>query len=224
MCGRFSMHHTWAELHRLYSLSDADTGRNDVEARYNIAPKQNVFFITADEGGVRKVRNGMWWLVPHWAKEVSKYPTFNARSEDAETKSSFRQPMKSKRCLIPASGFFEWKDKQPYHIVLPGQPPFSFAGLWDYNKTLDITSCTILTEAAGPAMAPLHTRQPIILDPAYYSQWLNPSTSTEDAKKLLEHDLDDQLEYYPVDKKVGAVVTTDKRRNDDPSMIAPIAP
>lgn len=223
MCGRFTRYHTWAEIHEMYRLTAAERGRN-TDARYNIAPTQDVLFITAGKDGYQQVREGQWWLVPVWAKaDERKYPTFNARSEDAETKASFRDSFKSKRCLIPADGFYEWtkaddKGKDPWHIHLPGNRPFSFAGLWAYNPALDLTSCTILTAAAEEPMIKLHTRQPVILDPVAYDAWLDPATSVPDAKELLKQNLDSDLEYYRVGREVNAT----KGAGDRASMIEPI--
>jgi putative SOS response-associated peptidase YedK len=153
MCGRFTLHHTWRELWELYRLSDADAGRND-EARYNIAPTQEVPFVTAGDSGQHQLRQGRWWLVPWWAKEMPKQAMFNARIETVATSGAFKDAFKSKRCLIPADGFYEWTKaedggKDPWHIHLPDQAPFSFAGLWAHNDKLDVTSCTIITMPAG---------------------------------------------------------------------------
>lgn len=155
MCGRFTIQYTWAEYHEALSLIPASAkGRND-PPRYNVAPTQNVGFVATDRDGEVVVQDGRWWLVPFWAKEVPKYPMFNARSETATTKSSFREAFKSKRCLIPASSYYEWTKaknggKDPHNIHLPYNEPFFFAGLWAHNDTLDITSCTILTAEAAP--------------------------------------------------------------------------
>ena len=96
----------------------------------------------------------------------------SARSETVETSSGFKDAFKSTRCLIPADGFYEWTKspadggKDPWHIFLPRHQAFSFAGLWPYNKTLEVTNCTIITMAAGEPMQQIHDRQPAILDPS----------------------------------------------------------
>ena len=108
-------------------------GRN-TEPRYNIAPTEDVLFVTAGENGSHKLREGRWWLVPWWAKEMPKAATFNARAEFVDTP-PFKDAFKSKRCLVPADGFYEWTKnpadggRDPWHIFLPGPAPFSFAGL-----------------------------------------------------------------------------------------------
>jgi putative SOS response-associated peptidase YedK len=130
-------------------------------------------------------------------------------SEEADTKPALCDSFKSKRCLIPADGFYEWtlspadKGRDPWYIFLPDHRPFSFAGLWGHNKNLDVTSCTILTAPAQTPMSNLHDRQPIILDPAAYDAWLDPATPIADAKDLLRRDLDGQLQFYRVDRRVN---------------------
>ncbi len=224
MCGRFTRYHSWRDIHRMYELTDSEEGRN-TEARYNIAPTQDVLFITEGKDGYQKVREGRWWLVPSWAKEMPKYALFNARSEDAAEKPAFRDSFKSKRCLIPADGFYEWTKaedggKDPWFIHLPDQQPFSFAGLWAYNPALDITSCTILTAAAQEPMKRLHDRQPIILDPTVYDAWLDPATPVPEAKELLAHDRDGELEFYRVGREVNAT----RGGTDHAGLIGPLNP
>ncbi len=208
----------------MYRLTDIDAGRN-TEARYNIAPTQDVLFVTAGDNGCQKVREGRWWLVPHWAKEVPKFAMFNARSEEAAAKPAFRDAFKMRRCLIPADGFYEWTKaedggKDPWYIHLPDEQPFSFAGLWAHNTALDITSCTILTAAAQEPITALHNRQPIILEPSVYDAWLDPATSAEAATDLLRRDLDGDLQFY----RVGREVNTTKGGVDHPGLIGPLNP
>jgi len=228
MCGRFTNHHTWREIYELYSLiRPTDIGKN-TEARYNIAPTQTVPIITLDdEHSGQIVRDARWNLVPWWAKELPKQLMINARIETVATSPAFRDAFKTKRCLIPADGFYEWtvnaedKGKDPWHIFLPDHAPYSFAGLWAHNDKLDVTSCTIITMPAGEPMSQLHDRQPVILDPDIYAAWLDPETPPEDAKQLLHENLDADLEFYRVGRQVNAA-TKDKKRNDSADMIGPV--
>ncbi len=209
----------------MYRLTDSERGRN-TEARYNIAPTEGVLFVTAGDGDFQSVRTGIWWLTPFWAKERPKFPTFNARSEEAADKPAFRDAFRQKRCLIPADGFYEWTKnaedggKDPWFIHLPGDQPFSFAGLWAHNSALDITSCTILTAAAQEPMRQLHDRQPIILAPDAYDSWLDPATSVADAKKLLKQDLDGDLQFH----RVGREVNSTRNGTDHSRLIGPLNP
>jgi putative SOS response-associated peptidase YedK len=224
MCGRFTRFHTWGDIHKMYRLLPAaETGRN-TEARYNIAPTEDVYFVTAGEDGTQKVRQGRWWLVPWWAKELPKQPMFNARVETVDTSGAFKDAFKSKRCLIPADGFYEWtispadRGRDPWHIFLPGPQPFSFAGLWAHNDKLGITSCTIITMPAAEPMRQLHDRQPAILDPAVYDAWLDPATP--EPKALLDRNLDGQLQFHRVSREVNST----KDRADKASMIEQFNP
>ncbi len=188
MCGRYTNHLSWTDIVELYDLTDAGPALN-LPPRSNIAPTQDVPFI-AYEGGRRVVKMGRWWLVPHWAKELPKYAMFNARSEEAAQKPAFRDAFKTGRCLIPATGYYEWTKgddggKDPHLIQLPGQVPFSFAGLWAHNDRLDIVSCTVLTAAAAEEIKHLHHRMPIILAREAYARWLEPSITAAAAAEVL---------------------------------------
>lgn len=209
MCGRFTNMMTWAEIHALYSINDDPSTRKNTPARYNIAPTQDVFYCIQKDGE-RAIEEGQWWLVPHWAKaNDKKYPTFNARSEDAHKKPSFRDAYKWGRCLIPADGYYEWTKnkedgkKDPHHIHLTELEHFSFAGLSTYHTALDIHSCTILTAAAVPEIAHLHHRMPIILKSSTYEKWLDAATPVEDAVAQLSEHRDAELISHRVGREVG---------------------
>lgn len=211
MCGRFTLEHEWPAFTDLYDLPwDQERGRN-TQARFNIAPTQDVLIVHNDADGHQEAETARWWLVPFWAKELPKGAMFNARIETIGTSPAFRDAFKSKRCLIPADGFYEWTvnetdgKKDPWLISQPGGAPFSFAGLWARNDKLGITSCTIITMPAAAPMTKLHDRQPAILDPVAYEEWLDPSTSGARAKELLEtQNLDGALEFHRVSRDVNS--------------------
>lgn len=208
MCGRFILKGSWADTYQYYDLlNPADMGRN-VPPRYNIAPTQDVLFVHHEDGQT-KLNEGRWWLVPHWAKEIPKYTLFNARSEDAHKKPSFRDAYKWGRCLIPADGYYEWTKgedggKDPHCITLPKWEHFAFAGLWAQNRQLDLISCTILTAPAAQEIKHLHHRMPVILDRSAYEPWLNLATSVDDARKLLENHRGAELVSYRVSRAVNS--------------------
>lgn len=230
MCGRFTRFLSWREIIELYELTlDWEIGRND-EPRYNIAPTDTVpFVVRGQNGSNHSLKEGRWWLVPWWAKEMPKQAMFNARIETVDTSGAFKDAFKSKRCLIPADGFYEWTvnpddgKKDPWYIFQPDHQPFSFAGLWAHNDKLDVTSCTIVTMPAGEPMSKLHDRQPVILDPEVYDAWLDPETPPGDAKQLLHENLDADLQFHRVSRAVNAT-TVDKKPNDNPTMVEPINP
>ncbi|WP_183830399.1 SOS response-associated peptidase [Aliirhizobium cellulosilyticum] len=217
MCGRFTFEHEWPAFTDLYDLPwDQERGRN-TQARFNISPTQDVLIVHNDAAGHQMAETARWWLVPFWAKELPKGAMFNARIETIGTSPAFRDAFKSKRCLIPADGFYEWTvnqddgKKDPWLIYQPGGGPFSFAGLWAHNEKLGITSCTIVTMPAAEPMNQLHDRQPAILEPAAYEEWLDPATSGARAKELLEkQNLHGMLEFHRVSRDVNSSRFTGK--------------
>ena len=140
--GRFTRYLSWSEIVRLYRLTaPAELGRNDAPA-YNVAPTDPVPFVTAGENGAHKLREGRWWLVPWWAKEMPKAAMFNARSVTADTSGAFKDAFASTRCLIPAEGFYEWTKstadgKDAWHIFLPGRGRPGRDGILLRSDTLD---------------------------------------------------------------------------------------
>jgi putative SOS response-associated peptidase YedK len=179
--------------------------------RYNIAPTQNVHFAHKDSDGHLMFDYGRWWLVPFFAKELPKAAMFNARIETVDTSGAFREPFKSKRCLIPADGYFEWTTsaedgkKDPWLFQMPEAKGFSFAGLWAHNDKLDVTSCTIITAPATQKISEIHDRMPVILNPAAYDEWLDTDIKGDDAKALLRgQHLNDELEFHRVGRGVNS--------------------
>ncbi|THK34962.1 SOS response-associated peptidase [Ensifer sp. MPMI2T] len=209
MCGRFTNMMTWPELIALYRLTLEEYYGRNTEPRYNIAPTDTVPFVHNDREGKQVLEDGRWWLVPFWAKEIPRGAMFNARTEEADTKAAFRDAFKLKRCLVPADGFYEWTagddgGRDPWFIHLPDRAPFSFAGLWARNKALDITSFTILTMPATDPVKTLHDRQPVILDPAVYDEWLSADTAVADAKALISRNLGDALQFHRVSREINS--------------------
>lgn len=211
MCGRFTNEMTWAELHALYKLSDElFPVRSNMQPRYNIAPTQDVDFVHLDKAGNMEMNRGRWWLVPFFAKEIPKNAMFNARIEGVDTSGAFREGFKSRRCLIPADGYFEWTTneedgkKDPWLLQLPDGEGFSFAGIWAHNDNLGVTSCTIITAPAVEHIAHIHGRMPIILEPHSYERWLSGEDQGDQAKALLlGAQIDDRLEFHRVGREVN---------------------
>jgi putative SOS response-associated peptidase YedK len=198
-------------------------------ARYNIAPTQDVLVVRADPSDDhRTVAMLRWGLLPSWSKGTSGSgpPMINARAETLAEKPTFRSALRSRRCLVPADGFYEWQQaagggkgkKQPYYIRRPDGGPFAFAGLWekwtDPAAPLTIESCTIVTTEANAALRELHDRMPVILAPADYALWLDPGVSEPGQLQHL-------LAPCGVEELVAEPVTTHVNRvaNDDPRCI-----
>lgn len=183
----------------------------DPRPAYNIAPTQSAP-IFRYEGDELIAASAMWGLVPHWWKKPlseKKFSTFNARSEKAASAASFRTAFKKRHCLVPASGFYEWKgpkgQKQPFAIGLQNYRWFCFAGLWD-RTTIDdevIESFTILTTTPNEMMTDLHNRMPVILAPADYRAWLTPDN--DNAADLLQSFPSETMHAWPIGKAVGNV-------------------
>ncbi|UNK36598.1 SOS response-associated peptidase [Shinella sp. H4-D48] len=206
----------WRELVALYRLTENIKSRN-TEARFNVAPTQTVPFVRLDDEGNQTVDDGRWWLVPHWAKDMPKAAMFNARIETVDSSPAFREAFKTKRCLIPADGFYEWTKaldggKDPWLIQMPGGAPYAFAGLWAHNTRMEapVTSCTIITAPAVSPISQIHDRMPIILAPDEFDAWLNPATPVNDLKGILAHHLDGQMQMHRVSRDINRSKFTDR--------------
>lgn len=209
MCGRYTLYHDEEDLTELFDL-DAFP----VEARFNIAPSQDVPVVRQQADGRRELLRARWGLVPHWVKELEGFKAnlFNARSEGAAEKASFRDAMKRGRCLVPASGFYEWAKtqeggKQPYFIHRRDGRPLAFAGLWSVwtKGEAPLFSCTILTTRPNAVLRPLHDRMPVVLERAAFERWLDPSIrDARMVEDLLVPFDDEALEAYPVGRSVGS--------------------
>ena len=218
MCGRFVLHHNIIELQdSIMFTPDVDT----INPKFNIAPTTPVSAIVhcPDEHN-KKLEIFQWGLVPSWAKDTSwSAKMINARSETINEKPSFRSAFKRRRCLIPASGYYEWKLEKnvrvPYYVHLKSKQPMIFAGLWDIWFDPDggeLHSCTIATVTASPQLAKLHNRMPVILPKTTYEKWL--ITEEKRAVSLLDYlvpyDSGD-IEFYPVSKEVNKADWNDRR-------------
>jgi putative SOS response-associated peptidase YedK len=221
MCGRFTNQYTWRELHALYMLSIGFEREADWSPKYNIAPTNQIPVILR-EAGERRAVLMRWGLVPSWAREIGKFSTFNARADGIATKPMFRGAWAAdRRCLIPASSFFEWRkpDKQPFAIALGNRGAMAFAGLWDEwtpKGGQPLRSCTIITCAPNTLLAPLHDRMPVILPRDAYARWLSPDAIDPAA-------LEDLFEPAPIGDWVLTPVSplVNKPANDLPACIEP---
>jgi len=208
MCGRYTLYHYEDELDALFAVTGLATA-----SRYNIAPTQPVPMVRQRDDGSREALNARWGLIPHWVKELQRFKAnlFNARSETAGQKPSFRDALRRRRCLLPASGFYEWSGsaggKRPYYIHRRDGRPLALAGLWSVwaGGEAPLVSCTILTTRPNAVVAPLHDRMPVIVDPDEFECWLDP-TNEDPARleDLLDPFDDDALEAYPVSRAVGS--------------------
>jgi putative SOS response-associated peptidase YedK len=196
MCGRYTLHTSRERLLEHFQLQS----RLELVPRFNIAPSQAVPAVRQGEEQ-RELVMLRWGLIPAWAKEEkSGYRMINARAETVASKPAFRSALRYRRCLLPADGFYEWRagprGKQPYYIRLREGDVFAFAGLWEHWEGPDgkvIESCTIIVTNANEVLRPVHDRMPVILDPADYHRWLDPSCHDPSALTLL-------LQLYPAER------------------------
>ena len=205
MCGRFALGFSGEQLKLYFGLDDCA----DFPLRYNIPPGTDIPVIRQSPEGRRVLNLLRWGLVPRWAKDPSIGAKLNnARGESVAEKPSFRSAFKQHRCLIPASGFFEWKTegkiKQPYFISLKSGDPMALAGIWESWKQPDgseLRTTCIITTAANELMLPIHDRMPAIISPKHWQDWL--SAPTDDIKPLVAPYPTEQMQAWPVNRRVS---------------------
>jgi len=216
MCGRFTLETTEDFYVRFGIANRLDA----LTPRYNIAPGTLVPVVVRQSPN--RVVLMRWGLIPHWAKDAKAgYKMINARVETLTQRAAFRGLLRAHRCLVPASGFYEWKQegrgKMPYYIHPKAGVFVAFAGLydmWTSPEGEEIVTFTIITKDADPVVAAVHSRMPVILAREAEEAWLDPHlTRTEDVLALLAEPPSDELEAYPVSRRVNAA------RDDDPSLV-----
>ena len=217
MCGRYRLSRRKQIIEEQF---DCDPWEGDWEPRYNIAPTQPVPVIRQHpKEPIRQISLTKWGLIPHWAKGPSVATgTINAKSETAASKPAFRDPLKLRRCLIPADGFYEWKKtgigKQPFCFEVGEGELFAFAGLWDGWRDSNgqwMKTCSILTTTPNAVTSAVHDRMPVILDPHSYDLWLDPGMQNVAAILDLLTPYDAHLmRYYPVSTRINHVANDDE--------------
>jgi putative SOS response-associated peptidase YedK len=219
MCGRFTQAYTWRELVALYGLTGI--ARN-LEPHYNVAPTDTVDAIIEREGS-RALASMRWGLIPWWwTKPLKEHSgSFNARAETVANKPMFRDAFRRSRCVIPASGYYEWlpttAGKQPYYITSADGAVLSFAGLrdeWRNPETGDkLASCTVIVTDANELTRSSHDRMPVVLAGRDLGQWLSGAAGIE----VLRPAPNDALRLWPVSRRVNR-----PGQEDDASLIEPL--
>lgn len=197
MCGRMTLTRSGNEIAEYFELAMAESAVTEPEgaplrARYNIAPSQPVPTILRDEAGRRVLRWKTWGLVPSWSQGASiGGRLFNARSETADTRPSFRGAWKRRRCLIVVDGFYEWtarnRGHQAYHFRSRSGALLALAGLFESGqgeRGEAVESCTVLTTEANADLAGIHPRMPVILEPKSFVAWLDPASNPRLLKNM----------------------------------------
>jgi putative SOS response-associated peptidase YedK len=220
MCGRFGLKASAGELQRAFALESAP---DDFPPRYNIAPTQQVLAVVA-EGERRRAAAFRWGLIPSWAKDASiGSRMINARGETLSAKPAFRAAFRSRRCLVPASGFFEWKregsGKVPHWITTTDGSLLAFAGLWEswHSPDGEVRSLAIVTTAPNALLSAIHDRMPVILFGGGRDRWLSPASAPAELQPLIGPCADESLRAHPVSTLVNSPA------NDLPACIESLA-
>lgn len=223
MCGRFTLFEPRETLAGIFGVSAAPLPG----PRYNIAPSQPVAAVrlSRDPDGGRELAMLHWGLVPSWAKDPSVGSRMiNARAETVPEKPSFRSAWKSRRCLVPVNGFYEWQRrngrKQPWYIRMRNERPFAIAGLWERWEPSSgdpLESCTLITTGPNELLAPIHARMPAIIAPEDFDLWL--AAPPGEGEKLLF-----LLRPYPAEAMAAVEVglSVNNPSNDSPDLISPL--
>jgi putative SOS response-associated peptidase YedK len=225
MCGRFTRKYTWKQVHEFLNLvfpAGVLPARGELKASYNVAPGQEILALRETDG--QPPASGLefvwlrWGFVPAWSKDPRRY-WINARSETAAELPAFREAFARRRCVIPASGFYEWRvlpgAKQPEFISVVGAEIMCFAGIWELHREggEDVATCAIMTTRPNDFMGRVHDRMPVILSPEDAKLWIGG----RDLARLTEPSLL-QLQSHAVSPRVNGVKT------DEPSLMEPWTP
>lgn len=217
--GQFLLNHFGISTNRRYGQIE------DWQPKYNIAPTTFIPAIFRTEGE-REAALFKWGLLPFWAGEKDGFKTINARTEEIETKPTFKEPIKKRRCLIPATDYFEWKgdkgNKQPFMFHRPESELFAFGGIWQAWKPKGsheepILTCSILTTSPNEFGRQYHDRMPVVIQPEHYDYWLDPQvTEVADIKELFSAVPEDFFTATAVNKDIGNV------KNQGPQLVEPL--
>lgn len=223
MCGRFAMMVPPARMPLLYGIEDAP----EFPPRHNIAPTQPIL-VVLDDHGHRVSRLMRWGLVPGWVKDPRDFPLLaNARGETVADKPAFRDALKHGRCIVPASGYYEWrtapdKRKQPYFVTLSDGQPMALAGLhtiWTGPDGEEVDTVATITVPANTELAFIHDRMPVVIEPRDIDAWLDVrGVGAGEALALVRGLPPGALRFHPVSTRVNSA------RFDDADLVRPIAP
>jgi putative SOS response-associated peptidase YedK len=216
MCGRYALHAN----PEVVALQFALGGAPDFEPSYNICPSSEILVVREDRDARRVAARFRWGLVPHWAKDPAiGNKLANARGDTVADKPAFRDAFRMRRCLVPASGFYEWHSargrKSPWYVRPLDAPLFGLAGIAAFWKGL--YSVSLITTEPNEVMQPIHERMPVIVPPERYNQWLD--RRQQDVAALMGF-----LHPYPADRMTAHAVgpRVSKPENDGPELIEPV--
>jgi putative SOS response-associated peptidase YedK len=210
MCGRFVRKGEPKKVAEALGVQDGEANWTE---SFNVAPGATIPIVTANPSG-RHMVPAVWGFT-----SLGRAPLFNARAETVATLPSFRDAFRVNRCLIPASGFYEWRpsDRQPFYFEMVNGHPLTFAGIW--KQVGSHLQATVITTNPNADMGGVHDRMPVILSPDTWTDWLSASPLTHSVRlSLLTPSTDGTLSRWPVGRGVGSI------RNDYPSLLDPVEP
>jgi len=218
MCGRYLIISSPEAIRRFFQYPE----QPNFPARYNVAPTQAIPIVRFAEGR-RQFALVRWGLIPAWVKDPREFSLLiSARGESVNDKPAFRNAMKRRRCLIPADGFYEWKDeggrKRPYVVRPRAGGPIAFAGLWESwmgPNGEEMETAAIITTEASRDVAHIHHRMPVVVPPEAFDLWLDPHVDATTATALIVPAPAGLLEAYEISTAVNRVV------NDSPALLDP---
>lgn len=222
MCGRYAITLPPSAMAKLFKAIGA---LPNFPARYNAAPTQILPIIRQTRTGQRELALARWGLVPSWSKGPdSRFSMINARAETVSSKPAYRGAFRHRRCLVPASGFFEWQaqpgGKQPWYFTSSSGEVMAFAGLWEHwlgAQGDELETFSIIVTDANELVQPVHARMPVILAPSDYGRWLGEEdVPTRQVEVLLRPYPAEEMKAWPVSTKVNSPA------NDDEVVITPL--
>jgi putative SOS response-associated peptidase YedK len=220
MCGRYVLRLVWRDVRDLYRLTLPDEPPEPLKPSYNVAPT-DVMPIIRPQGNGRELMMAGWGLMPYWLKPEQlnqrPYSTINARSDRIRTAPTYREPFAKRRCIVPATGWYEWqkvsaKQKRPFHFQ-PKATPFAFAGVydvWNADGGKPIRSFAIVTTDAATSTAPYHDRMPMVLEESQFEDWMR---GTPDQAAAMMKPYAGELDIWEVGAEVGNV------KNNRPELV-----
>ena len=234
MCGRYALNISGDDLALEYNANNPNSSY--LASNWNISPTTTIPFISESKNGsaTRDINLASWGLIPSWAKDSSRQANaINARVESISEKPTFREAFKSRRCLVPVSGYYEWatelgqyRPKQPFFISNKESKTLAIAGIYEEwinpESNQSLTTAAIITRSAVGVVAPIHNRMPVILPSQLWDTWLNPDQLSKSEVEDYLHMIDlpkpdEQLRFWPVTDEVN------NARNSGPALAHPIA-
>lgn len=207
MCGRFALSATTKDIEK---LQPGFVSKVEIKPRLNISPTQNIAIIRNDSQ--LTLDSAHWGLIPVWSKDTKiGIKMFNARAETIGEKVSFKNAFQKRRCLIPATSFYEWKTisgqsrKQPYEIKLSKNDIFFFAGLWDIwydEEKKPLLSTTIITTEPNAIMSEIHNRMPVIIENDSIDLWLSNNSDSSELKEILKQCKSEDMSVEIADESI----------------------